>query len=177
LPVGLSIDASSSAVCTIGGSGSGSQVSFIGAGTCKINANQAGNGNYNAAAQAQQSFAVAAGSPTLVFTSQPGAVTAGDVLGTIAVTEKSPLGDTIDDNASVVAFTITSCGGPIALGSAVMVHGVATLSTTLRFYTVTDPSMLQVTAKVLALTATSDGFVVEANGDVAFADGFEGCRL
>jgi hypothetical protein len=58
-----------------------------------------------------------------------------------------------------------------------MVHGVATLSTTLRFYTVTDPSMLQVTAKVLALTATSDGFVVEANGDVAFADGFEGCRL
>ena len=177
LPVGLSIDASSSTVCTIGGSGSGSQVSFIGAGTCKINANQAGNGNYNAAAQAQQSFAVAAGSPTLVFTSQPGAVTAGDVLGTIAVTEKSPLGDTIDDNASVVAFTITSCGGPIALGSAVMVHGVATLSTTLRFYTVTDPSMLQVTAKVLALTATSDGFVVEANGDVAFADGFEGCRL
>jgi CSLREA domain-containing protein len=33
-------------------------VSFVGAGTCTINANQAGNANYNAAPQAQQSFGV-----------------------------------------------------------------------------------------------------------------------
>jgi hypothetical protein len=177
LPVDLSIDASSSTICAIDASGSGSHVSFIGAGLCKINANQAGNGNYNAAAQAQQSFAIAAGMSTLIFTTQPGAVTAGGVLGTIAVTEKNPLGDTADDNVSVVTFTITACGGPIALGSAVMVHGVATLDASLRFYTVTDPSTLQVTAKVLALTASSNGFVVQANGNVAFADGFEGCRL
>ena len=176
LAVLLSIDASSSAVCTIDGSSSGSHVSLIGAGTCKINANQVGDGNYNAAPQAQQSFPVATGTPTLVFTTQPGTVTAGSVLATIAVTEKNPLGDTIDD-ASVVAFTITACGGPIALGSAAMVHGVATLDTTLHFYTVTDPSTLQVTAKTLTLTASSDGFVVQANGDLAFAAGFEGCRL
>ncbi|HZX90654.1 MAG TPA: hypothetical protein VFE67_08430 [Rudaea sp.] len=177
LPVALSIDASSSAVCAIDASGSGSQVSFIGAGTCKINANQVGNGNYNAAPQAQQSFAVVAGTPTLVFTAQPAAVTAGGVLGTIAVTEKNPLGDTIDDNASVVTFTITACGGPVALGSAAMVHGVATLDPVLHFYTVTDPTTLEVTAKTAALTASSNGFVVQANGDLAFADGFEGCRL
>jgi hypothetical protein len=177
LAVLLSIDASSSAVCTIDGSSSGSHVSYIGAGTCKVNANQAGDGNYNAAPQAQQSFAVAPGTPTLVFTTQPAAVTAGGVLATIAVTEKNPLGATIDDNASVVDFTITACGGPIALGSAAMVHGVATLDTALHFYTVTDPSTLQVAAKTLTLTASSDGFVVQANGDVAFADGFEDCRL
>jgi len=173
----LSIDASSSAVCTIDGGSSGSHVSFIGAGTCKIDANQAGDGNYNAAAQAQQSFVVGAGTPTLVFTTQPGDVTAGGVLATIVVTEKNPLGDTIDDNASVVDFTLTACGGPVALGSATMVHGVATLNPTLHFYTVTDPSTLQVTAKTLTLTGSSDGFVVQSSGDLVFADGFEGCRL
>jgi hypothetical protein len=99
------------------------------------------------------------------------------MLGTIAVTEKYPLGDTIDDNTSVVTFTITACGGPVALGNAVMVHGVATLASTLHFYTVTDPSTLQVTAKAATMTANSNGFVVQANGDFAFADGFEGCRL
>ncbi len=177
LAVVLSIDASSSSVCTIDGSSSGSHVSFIGAGSCKINANQAGDGSYNAAPQAQQTFPLAPGTPTLVFTTQPSAVTAGGVLATIAVTEENPLGATIEDNASVVDFTITACGGPISLGSAIMVHGVATLDTTLHFYTVTDPSTLQVTAKTLALTATSGTFVVQANPGLVFADGFEGCRL
>jgi hypothetical protein len=57
------------------------------------------------------------------------------------------------------------------------VHGVATLDPVLHFYTVTDPTTLEVTAKTAALTASSNGFVVQANGDLAFADGFEGCRL
>jgi len=54
LPVTLSIDASSSSVCAI----SGSIVSFIGGGTCTIDANQRGNFEYNPAPQVQQSFAV-----------------------------------------------------------------------------------------------------------------------
>jgi hypothetical protein len=54
LPVVLTIDASSSAVCTI----SGSKVSFIGAGMCTIDANQGGDSNYNPAPQVQQSVAV-----------------------------------------------------------------------------------------------------------------------
>jgi hypothetical protein len=40
---------------------SGSTVSFTAPGTCTINANQAGNGTYNAAPQAQQAIAVTAG--------------------------------------------------------------------------------------------------------------------
>lgn len=68
LPVTLTIDAASSAVCTI----SGSTVSFIAAGTCTIDANQAGNGEqpgsgeyeeppfYGPAATVRQSFPVAA---------------------------------------------------------------------------------------------------------------------
>jgi hypothetical protein len=68
LPVTLTIDAPSSAVCTI----SGSTVSFIGAGTCTIDANQPGNGEqpgsgeyeeppfYSPAPTVRQSFVVTA---------------------------------------------------------------------------------------------------------------------
>jgi hypothetical protein len=68
LPVTLTIDAASSAVCTI----SGSTVSFIAAGTCTIDANQPGNGEqpgsgeyeeppfYGPAATVRQSVAVTA---------------------------------------------------------------------------------------------------------------------
>jgi hypothetical protein len=57
---------------------SGSSVSFIGIGTCTIDANQAGNGTYAAGTQADQSFSVAAaagpcgGSATQCFTSAAG---------------------------------------------------------------------------------------------------------
>src|SRR5581483_4111516 len=64
LAVSLSIDATSSAVCSL----AGSTVSFTAVGTCTIDANQAGNANYNAAAQAQQSFSVAKGAQTISFT-------------------------------------------------------------------------------------------------------------
>jgi parallel beta-helix repeat protein len=55
-PVVFTIDASASTICSINGLG---VVSFIGAGTCKINANQAGNAIFAAAPQVQQSFLVA----------------------------------------------------------------------------------------------------------------------
>jgi len=56
-PVVLSIDASSTAgACSI----SGAAVSFTGAGTCVVDANQAGNANYSAAPQVQQTISVSA---------------------------------------------------------------------------------------------------------------------
>jgi hypothetical protein len=55
LGVALTIDGSSTSGCTI----SGTTVSYgIGVGTCIIDANQAGNAEYSAAAQVQQSFLV-----------------------------------------------------------------------------------------------------------------------
>jgi hypothetical protein len=53
-PVTFTIDPSASGVCTI----AVAVVSLIGAGTCTIDANQAGNNFYAAAPQVQQSFAV-----------------------------------------------------------------------------------------------------------------------
>jgi hypothetical protein len=57
IPVRFSIDASSDAgVCSL--NAAGTTVSFTGAGTCVIDANQAGDADYDAAAQQEQSFTV-----------------------------------------------------------------------------------------------------------------------
>jgi hypothetical protein len=63
LTVTLTVDASSSSVCSI----SSGVVSFAAAGTCVLDANQAGNTNWNAAPQVQQSFTVAKGDQTISF--------------------------------------------------------------------------------------------------------------
>jgi uncharacterized protein YcfL len=60
LPVDFTIDASAASVCTI----NAGEVSLIGAGTCVINANQAGNESYLPATQVQQSFTVSAAPST-----------------------------------------------------------------------------------------------------------------
>ena len=68
-PVVFSIDSSSAGVCSI--NNSGTTVSFTGVGTCVIDANQAGNADYDAAAQQQQSFTVGKAPQTIAFTSTP----------------------------------------------------------------------------------------------------------
>jgi len=55
-PVVFSIDPAAAEICSV----TGSTVSLLSVGTCVVNANQAGNGAYFAAPQAQQSFAVTA---------------------------------------------------------------------------------------------------------------------
>ncbi len=51
------------AVCTSSGA-NGATITFVAEGTCTVNANQAGNGTYNAAPQVQQTFTVASLAPT-----------------------------------------------------------------------------------------------------------------
>ena len=105
LPVVLTIDGSSATVCAI----SNSTVTFIGAGTCTIDANQGGDATYAAAAQVQQSFAVASGDgvapQTIVFTSTApaGATVAGPTYFAIATaTSGLPVVMTIDGTAATV---------------------------------------------------------------------------
>jgi hypothetical protein len=74
LPVALTIESGSSSVCTISGTG---VVSFIGVGTCVIDANQGGNGAYSPAPLVKQSFSVGKGSQTISFTSTAPSVTFG----------------------------------------------------------------------------------------------------
>jgi hypothetical protein len=70
-------------ICSV----SGSTVSFVGTGTCTIDANQAGNTQYSAAPQQTQSFAVGKGSQTITFTSTaPSNATVGGPTYTVSAT-------------------------------------------------------------------------------------------
>jgi hypothetical protein len=110
----------------------------------------------------------------LVFTAQPVDIVQGSALTTIAVTVQDGVGNTVPDNSSA-DFTISACGGSIDLGTASIVNGVATLAVPQRFYTAA--SGLTIAATGDALSATSASFNVVANPDLAFSDGFDGCRL
>ena len=119
LTVALTIDPSASAVCSI----SGSTVSFIGAGTCVINANQAGDANYSPAPQAQQSFPVGTGSQTITFTSTaPVGATVGGATYTATATATSglPVTLTIDPSASAVCSISGSTVSFIGIGTCVI---------------------------------------------------------
>jgi hypothetical protein len=88
LPVALSLAASSAGVCSL----SGSTVSMTGVGTCTVRADQAGNGSYEAATQAQQSFAVAKATQTVSFTSSaPSAAVVGGATYAVSASASSGL--------------------------------------------------------------------------------------
>lgn len=91
LPVVFGASPASAGVCSI----SGSTVSFLGAGTCTILADQPGSASYQPAPQAQQSFSVTPPPPaaqTISFTSTaPGAAVYGGPGYTVAATASSGL--------------------------------------------------------------------------------------
>jgi len=119
LPVTFSIDALAVSVCTI----AGSTVSFIGVGTCIINADQAGDTSYNPAPQVQQSFAVAKGDQTISFTSAaPSDAKVGGPTYTVTATASSglPVTFTIDPSASAVCSIAGSTVSFLSVGTCVI---------------------------------------------------------
>ena len=78
LTVVFTIAAASSSVCAI----SGGVVSFIGPGTCTIDANQAGDSNYAAATQVTQAFTVAGDAVTSIAPSSGAIGTGVAIIGT-----------------------------------------------------------------------------------------------
>ena len=87
LAVTFSVAPASAGVCSI----SGTTVSMTGGGTCVVNADQAGNASYAAAAQVQQSFSVGKGAQTITITSHPGNVDRNDPPYTVIATATSGL--------------------------------------------------------------------------------------
>jgi hypothetical protein len=68
-PVDFSVDSSTATgVCSVSGA-YGASISFTGAGSCVIDANQAGSANYNAAPTVSESIVVQPGSQAITFTS------------------------------------------------------------------------------------------------------------
>jgi len=88
LAVSVSVDATSTGVCSL----TGATVSFTGIGTCTIDADQAGNANYQAAPRAQQSFVVGLATQAISFVSTPpAAAVSGDPDYTVTATSSSGL--------------------------------------------------------------------------------------
>jgi outer membrane protein assembly factor BamB len=85
LPVTITLDSASSG-CTL----SGGVVSFVAAGTCVIDANQAGNGTYAAAPQLQQSITINSGAQTM--TVSPSTLSAGSKGNTLTFTYTAATG-------------------------------------------------------------------------------------
>ncbi|MDX6508535.1 MAG: hypothetical protein QOG81_287, partial [Gaiellaceae bacterium] len=122
LPVAFSADPSSPGICTV----SGSTVSFVGVGTCTVDADQAGDASYLPAPQEQQAFAVAAVPPssqTIVFTSSPpsGAVVGGPDY-TVAASASSglPVTFSIDGTSAGVCTISGSAVTPVGAGTCVI---------------------------------------------------------
>jgi hypothetical protein len=115
-PVTFSIDAASTPdACSI----SGSTVSLIGVGTCVIDANQAGDTDYAAALQAQQSFSILPANQHITFTSSvPSSPTVGGAYVVSATGGAS-------GNTVVFSIDATSTAGACTIsGSTVSLTGV-----------------------------------------------------
>ena len=95
-----------SSTCTI----SGATVTGVTAGACTIAANQAGNSNYNAAAQATLPITIGRGSQTITFGTSPTIVVGG--AGTVSATATSALAvsfsTTTPTVCSVTGNTVTA---------------------------------------------------------------------
>jgi hypothetical protein len=98
-----------SGICTV----SGTTLTILSAGTCTINANQAGNANYEAATQVAQSFTIAKATQSITFAT-PSAMTVGGSTQTVSPTAPSSLTVTLTSTTTgictVSGFVITAVG-------------------------------------------------------------------
>lgn len=94
----VSLSSGTPSVCSLNGSASGSAVSFVGVGTCTIDASQAGDADYEPAPAIQQTFTV------------------GKSQQQITITSVAPSGALVGDPAYVVSATASS-GLPVAFSS------------------------------------------------------------
>ena len=113
-PVVFTIDGASASVCTIGAG----VVSFIGPGTCTIDANEDGNANWNPAPQVQQSFGIGQASTTTSVGSSGSPTTYGTSV-TFGVTVSPP----------AATGTVTIKDGVTTLGTCSLAGGGCTYAT------------------------------------------------
>ena len=113
LAVVLTVDAASSAVCSIS---SGTVTITGGTGTCTIDANQAGNTNYIAATQVQTSATAAKTTPTVSWSATPPASAAYNSQFTVVATSNSTgaITYTTSGGCSNIAGVVTMTSGTTA---------------------------------------------------------------
>jgi alpha-tubulin suppressor-like RCC1 family protein len=113
----VTFSTSTSAVCAV----TGNTVSIISLGTCTINANQAGNGNYNVAPQSVQSFNVVNGisaiysAPLALGQSHTCAINSANGVQCWGWNELGQLGDNTIDNRSAPVSVVGMSSGVAAV--------------------------------------------------------------
>nr|WP_165480987.1 immunoglobulin domain-containing protein [Legionella tucsonensis] len=154
LPVTITVDTSSSNVCSI----SEGVVSFIGVGNCILNANQPGNVNYAPAPQVQQSISVVGSSPPAITsaasTTFPFGVSSsfivtvtGSPAPTLTVTGTLPTGITFNSSTGVLSGISTQTGNyPITFTATNGIGNPATQSFILTISAFTPPNPTSDTA-------------------------------
>jgi hypothetical protein len=170
----VSFAATTAAVCTV----SGSTLTLVGAGTCVVDATQAGNGNYVAATAVSQSFAVSAApmaAQTITFVSPgdqvlgttPAALSATSSSGlTVAFSSATPSVCTVSGTtlalASVGTCTVrASQAGDANYAAAAVVSNSFDIAPTAQSITFTSPGNLSFGSAAPALVATaSSGLTV-----------------
>jgi hypothetical protein len=116
LPVSVSIDASTANVCSISPTG----ITFLAAGICTVDFDQAGNGNWSAASTVQKNITVAKGIQTFVTVSTaPAAMTVGDTYVVSATTSLVGYAVTVTSPSNkictVSGLTVTAIGSGFCL--------------------------------------------------------------
>jgi hypothetical protein len=100
---------------------SGNTLTITGAGPVVVTANQAGNGNYSAAAPAQQTISVNRAAPAASIAASAASVTVGSPVTLTA---------TLKGSGAAPGGAVTFNAGTAALGTAALNSGVATLAVT-----------------------------------------------
>jgi trimeric autotransporter adhesin len=125
-PVVFSVDASSGAgVCSVSGT-NGATVNYLAAGTCVIDANQAGGSGYAAAPQVQQTITVSAsGTQTITFPSPgPGVVGQSATLTATGGGSGNPVVFSVDASSGAGVCSVSGTNGStvnyLAAGSCVI---------------------------------------------------------
>lgn len=152
---------SASTICTITG---GTTVNYIGAGSCVINANQAGNATYSAATQVQRTVVVQASdtTPPTITNIEPGNETGGWTAISCSVAGQSKkVCATVTDNVGVASVTMT-----LTRSNGNCWDGGTTSNFTLPCTTITMTQVGSTSTWVSPNTLTRDG----SNGAGKFSD-------
>lgn len=99
-------------VCTFSGGGA---VSFVGAGTCTIDANQTGNSNYLAAPQQTQSIAVARASQNISVIANPGIFASFETVAATSGASGNPVVFSVDALSTTGACQLAIAGSATVL--------------------------------------------------------------
>ena len=173
-PVVFSVDQSSgSGVCTVSGT-NGTTVNYLAAGSCVIDANQAGNAGYSAAPQVTETITVSAGGQapqTISFTApSTGTVGGSDTLAATGGGSGNPVVFTVDQSSDSGVCTVSGTNGAtvnyLAAGSCVIDANQAGNAD----YSAAPQVTQTITVGPAGSTAQTINFTAPASGTVGGSD-------